>query len=42
MSSTSSRLRLGGAVVIAFVCGTLFASSMDWTRFGYAQSSTVR
>jgi len=37
MSSTSSRLRLGGAVVIAFLCGLLFASSMDWTRFGYAQ-----
>ena len=41
MSSTSTRLRLAGAVVIAFLCGLLFASSMDWPRAGHAQQGTV-
>ncbi|MEO6445635.1 MAG: trypsin-like peptidase domain-containing protein [Gemmatimonadaceae bacterium] len=40
MSSLSSRLKLGGAVAIAFACGLVFASGLDLTRFGYAQSGT--
>ena len=39
MSSLSSRLKLGGAVAIAFACGLVFASGLDLTRFGYAQQS---
>jgi serine protease Do len=30
-------VRLGAAVVTAFVCGLLFASGFDLTRFGFAQ-----
>ena len=36
-SPISSRLKLVGAVVIAFACGLVFASGLDLTRFGYAQ-----
>jgi serine protease Do len=47
MSSPFARMRLGAAVVLAFVCGLVFASALDFTRFGYAQgaapaSSTLR
>ena len=31
------RARLGAAVVTAFICGLLFASGFDLTRFGFAQ-----
>jgi serine protease Do len=37
MASRFSRARLGAAVAIAFVCGLLFASGFDLTRFGFAQ-----
>ncbi len=38
-SPISSRLKLAGAVAIAFACGLVFASGLDLTRFGYAQQS---
>jgi serine protease Do len=34
----SSRVRFGAALVVAFVCGLIFASGMDLTRFSWAQS----
>ena len=37
MATRYSRVRLGAAVVTAFVCGLLFASGFDLTRFGFAQ-----
>ena len=37
MASRYSRVRIGAAVVTAFVCGLLFASGFDLTRFGFAQ-----
>ena len=37
MPTSFSRARLGVAVVTAFVCGLLFASGFDLTRFGFAQ-----
>ncbi|MGI8507786.1 MAG: S1C family serine protease, partial [Gemmatimonadaceae bacterium] len=36
MPSISSRARWGLAVAVAFIGGLLFASSMDWTRLGFA------
>ena len=35
-----SRIAFVGALAGAFVCGLVFASGLDLTRFGYAQSST--
>jgi len=37
MPNSFSRARLGAAVVTAFICGLLFASGFDLTRFGFAQ-----
>ena len=37
MATRYSRARLGAAVVTAFICGLLFASGFDLTRFGFAQ-----
>jgi serine protease Do len=37
MASRFSRSRFGAAVVTAFLCGLLFASGFDLTRFGFAQ-----
>src|SRR3569832_1255748 len=37
MPSSFSRVRLGAAVATSFVCGLLFASGFDLTRFGFAQ-----
>jgi serine protease Do len=37
--STSARLKLGGAVAIAFLSGLIFASGFDLTPFGYAQQA---
>ncbi|MEP7001324.1 MAG: Do family serine endopeptidase [bacterium] len=37
MATRNSRARLGAAVVTAFICGLLFASGFDLTRFGFAQ-----
>jgi serine protease Do len=37
MASRSSRARFGIAVATAFVCGLVFASGFDLTRFGFAQ-----
>ncbi len=39
-SSTSRRVRLSVAVTAAFVGGVVFASGMDLTRFGWAQTGT--
>ena len=41
MASISSRARIGGAVIVAFVCGLLFASGFDLTRFGFAQGGSA-
>ncbi|MEO7083635.1 MAG: trypsin-like peptidase domain-containing protein [Gemmatimonadaceae bacterium] len=38
MSTKYSRASLGAAIVVAFVCGLIFASGFDLTRFGWAQS----
>jgi serine protease Do len=38
MPNGNSRARLGAAIVIAFICGLVFASGFDLTRFGWAQS----
>ena len=40
MKSPISRMTLGGALAAAFLGGLVFASGLDLTRFGYAQSST--
>jgi serine protease Do len=37
MASRFSRARFSAAVVTAFICGLLFASGFDLTRFGFAQ-----
>src|SRR6478672_8425521 len=37
MATRSSRAAIGAAVVTAFICGLLFASGLDLTRFGFAQ-----
>src|SRR5688572_26995995 len=36
-----SRVRFGGAVVAAFLCGLLFAAGFDLTPFGHAQGRTT-
>ena len=41
-SNPIARMTFGGAVVAAFVGGLVFASGLDLTRFGYAQSSPTR
>jgi serine protease Do len=38
MSIRYSRARFGAAIVVAFLCGLVFASGFDLTRFGWAQS----
>ncbi|GMV11141.1 MAG TPA: Do family serine endopeptidase [Gemmatimonadaceae bacterium] len=38
-TSIASRLKLVGAVAIAFACGLVFASGFDLTPFGYAQQA---
>src|SRR3954466_2589831 len=37
MASRFSRARFGAGVVVAFLCGLLFASGFDLTGFGFAQ-----
>jgi serine protease Do len=37
MAPRFSRGRFGAAIVTAFICGLLFASGFDLTRFGFAQ-----
>ncbi|MDQ2667426.1 MAG: trypsin-like peptidase domain-containing protein [Gemmatimonadota bacterium] len=37
MATRTSRAAVGAAVVTAFICGLLFASGFDLTRFGFAQ-----
>jgi serine protease Do len=37
MATQFSRARIGAAVVTAFACGLVFASSFDLTKFGFAQ-----
>src|SRR5215210_475542 len=41
MTPVLSRVRFGGAVVAAFLCGLLFAAGFDLTPFGHAQSSVT-
>src|SRR4029079_1742735 len=38
MSIRYSRARFGAAIVVAFLCGLVFASGFDLTHFGWAQS----
>ncbi len=38
MSNRFYRARFGAAVVVAFLCGLIFASGFDLTHFGWAQS----
>jgi serine protease Do len=38
MSNRYYRARFGAAVVVAFICGLVFASGFDLTHFGWAQS----
>ena len=38
MSTKYSRARFGAAVVVAFLCGLIFASGFDLTHFSWAQS----
>jgi len=38
MTSRQSRASVGAAIVVAFICGLVFASGFDLTRFGWAQS----
>ncbi len=38
MSTKLSRARLGAAITVAFLCGLIFASGFNLTRFGWAQS----
>ena len=40
MKSPISRMTFGGALAAAFLGGLVFASGLDLTKFGYAQSST--
>lgn len=37
VSSTSRRIRLTVGVTVAFVCGVVFASGLDLTKYGWAQ-----
>ncbi len=39
-SSRSRRVRFGVALSAAFVCGVVFASGLDLTRFGWAQAGS--
>jgi len=41
-SNPIARMTFGGAIVAAFVSGLVFASGLDLTKFGYAQSSPTR
>jgi serine protease Do len=38
MTSRASRASFGAAIVVAFICGLVFASGFNLTRFGWAQS----
>jgi serine protease Do len=38
MSNQYSRARFGAAIVVAFLCGLVFASGFDLTRFSWAQA----
>ena len=40
MATRFSRARIGAAVIAAFICGLLFASGFNLTRFGFAQEGT--
>src|SRR6185503_21281532 len=37
MSNRYSRARFGAGIVVAFLCGLIFASGFDLTHFGWAQ-----
>src|SRR5689334_15111212 len=41
-SNLITRMTFGGALVAAFAGGLIFASGLDLTKFGYAQSSTMQ
>src|SRR4030095_8056380 len=41
-SKPITRMTFGGALVAAFLSGLAFASGLDLTKFGYAQSSTTK
>src|SRR5689334_10782216 len=37
MTSRHSRASFGAAIIVAFICGLVFASGFDLTRFSWAQ-----
>src|SRR4051794_36435422 len=37
MTTKYTRAKFGAAIVVAFMCGLIFASGFDLTRFGWAQ-----
>ncbi len=41
MSTQYSRARFGAAIVVAFLCGLIFASGFNLTRFGWAQGRVI-
>ena len=41
MSTKYSRARFGAAIVVAFLCGLIFASGFDLTHFGWAQGKVT-
>jgi serine protease Do len=41
MIMKSSRLGFGAALAVAFICGLIFASGLDLTKFSWAQSRVV-
>src|SRR6266508_3381311 len=38
MSTKYARARFGAAILVAFLCGLVFASGFDLTKFSWAQS----
>jgi serine protease Do len=42
MSNRYYRARFGAAIVVAFLCGLVFASGFDLTHFGWAQSRSTK
>ena len=41
MTRNYARARFGAAIAVAFVCGLVFASGFDLTRFGWAQGKVA-
>src|SRR5438034_5895310 len=41
MNTKYARARFGAAILVAFVCGLVFASGFDLTRFSWAQAKVT-